>query len=137
MTSLPPSPFCDDEELRQRLGDEAYFVLRQQGTERPFSGRYYQHAEAGLYRCAACGQALFRSDAKFDAGCGWPSFMEPVSPDALTTHRDASHGMLRIEVRCGRCGSHHGHVFDDGPGPRGLRYCINSVCLDFEADPPA
>lgn len=133
--TLPPNPHIDDHDLRQRLGDDAYRVLRCQGTERPFSGRYHDHQDSGIYSCAACGQALFRSDMKFDAGCGWPSFMEPLSPDSLSTHRDVSHGMVRIEVRCGRCGSHQGHVFDDGPGPRGLRYCINSVAIDFSPEP--
>lgn len=132
MAKLPPSTHIDEQGLRQRVGDEAYYVLRQQGTERPFSGRFHAHFEDGLYSCAACGNPLFTSDVKFDAGCGWPSFMAPVSEQALTTHRDMSHGMVRIEVRCGRCGSHQGHVFDDGPGPNGLRYCINSVAIDFE-----
>lgn len=119
-----------DAEWRAVLTPEQYRVLRQAGTEPPFSGEYTDATDEGLYRCAACGNPLFRSDAKYHSGCGWPSFYEPVSPDAVEV-LDTSHGMVRTEIRCGRCGSHLGHVFTDGPQPTGLRYCMNSVALDF------
>lgn len=120
-----------DAEWRAVLTPEQYRVLRQAGTEPPFSGEYTDATDEGLYRCAACGNPLFRSEAKYHSGCGWPSFYEPVSPDAVEEVLDTSHGMVRTEIRCGRCGSHLGHVFTDGPQPTGLRYCMNSVALDF------
>jgi peptide-methionine (R)-S-oxide reductase len=119
-------------EWRQILDDEQYRVLRQGGTERPFTGKYYQSKETGVYHCAACGNGLFTSDAKYESGSGWPSFYQPVSDEAIREQRDMSHGMVRTEVLCGRCDSHLGHVFPDGPRPTGMRYCINSVSLDLD-----
>lgn len=121
-----------EEEWRQRLTPEQYEVLRRKGTERPFTGKYVENHDDGTYRCAACGNVLFRSDAKFESGSGWPSFTEPAVADAIELHEDRSHGMVRTEVTCRRCGGHLGHVFPDGPGPTGERYCMNSVSLDFE-----
>ena len=126
-----------DEEWRQELTPAQYEVLRRQGTEPPFSGTYVYSKEKGTYRCAACGAELFRSDAKFDSGTGWPSFTEPADRENVELLRDRSHGMVRTEVRCRRCGSHLGHVFDDGPAPTGSRYCINSLALDLDLDPDA
>jgi peptide-methionine (R)-S-oxide reductase len=121
-----------DEEWRTDLSAEQYAVLRKAGTERAFSGAYTDTEDPGVYHCAACGNALFTSDTKFHSGSGWPSFYEPVSPGAVIEKTDRSFGMARTEVLCGRCGSHLGHVFDDGPAETGLRYCMNSVSLDLE-----
>jgi peptide-methionine (R)-S-oxide reductase len=121
-----------DAQWRQQLSPEEYAVARQKNTERPFTGRYWNKAEAGIYRCVGCGTPLFASDTKFDAGCGWPSYFEPLDPDLVREERDTSLGMVRTEVLCNVCDSHLGHVFPDGPPPTGLRYCLNSVSLKFE-----
>lgn len=123
-----------EEEWKKLLDDVQYQILRNKGTERPFTGKYYKNKGSGTYKCAACGNVLFRSDSKYDSGCGWPSFFTPLAQDNVLLADDYSHGMHRIEVMCKKCGGHLGHVFDDGPEPTGLRYCINSVSLSFEQD---
>ena len=121
-----------DAEWRARLSPQQYRVLRQAGTEPAFTGEYEKNKAAGMYACAGCGAPLFASDTKYESGSGWPSYTAPVDPDAVAEHSDTAHGMLRTEVRCAQCEGHLGHVFPDGPGPEGLRYCINSAALDFK-----
>ena len=122
----------NDEEWQQELTPEQYNVLRQAGTEPAFTGAFWDCHDDGVYRCAACGAELFDANTKFDSGTGWPSFTEPMVADAVELRPDTSHGMMRTEVVCRRCGGHLGHVFDDGPGPNGQRYCINSLSLDLD-----
>ena len=123
-----------DVDWRRELSEEQFHICRQKGTERPFTGKYYQTKTSGTYRCACCGEPLFRSEHKYDSGSGWPSFYQAMDENAVETEQDQSHGMIRTEVHCRKCGSHLGHIFPDGPQPTGLRYCINSVSLDLEPD---
>lgn len=121
-----------DAEWRAKLSPEQYRVTRQKGTERAFTGQYVNNHDAGVYRCVCCGAELFRSEAKYDSGSGWPSFYQPSRPDNVGEDVDRTHGMVRTEIHCSQCGAHLGHVFEDGPKPTGLRYCVNSASLDFE-----
>ncbi len=120
------------EEWRELLTPEEFYVCREGGTERPFTGKYNDFKQDGIFVCKCCGNPLFDSKTKFNSGTGWPSYYEPISNDAVSEHKDMSHGMIRTEVRCAACDAHLGHVFPDGPEPTGLRYCINSICLDFK-----
>ncbi len=122
----------NDKEWKLELTPEQYNILRLKDTEQPFTGEYWDHKEKGIYKCAGCGTTLFTSETKYDSGCGWPSFFEPEIEETIEKELDLSNGMRRIEVLCKNCGGHLGHLFDDGPQPTGIRYCINSVSIDFE-----
>lgn len=123
-----------EDEWRRRLTPEQYYILRQKGTERPFTGKYYLHKEKGVYCCAGCGLELFTHEMKFDSPCGWPSFDKEIEGGRILKKPDYSHGMIRTEILCARCGGHLGHLFDDGPNETGLRYCVNSLSLDFKPE---
>lgn len=122
-----------DEQWRKDLSPEQFHVCRERGTERPFSGTYWDSKDQGVFKCVCCGEPLFSSEHKFDSGTGWPSFWQPLNDEAVASEEDRSHGMVRVEVHCHKCGAHLGHVFPDGPQPTGLRYCINSVSLALDA----
>ena len=131
---MRPKVIKSDAEWREQLTPEQYRITRQQGTERPFTGPFWDSRELGTYSCVGCGTPLFRSDTKFDAGCGWPSFFEAIEPGVVREIEDRSHGMRRVEIRCASCDAHLGHVFPDGPKPTGLRYCMNGHAMSFRPD---
>lgn len=131
---MPDKVTKTEEEWKQQLSPEQYYVTRQAGTERAFSGKYWKTKDQGTYNCVCCGAPLFSSATKFDSGTGWPSFSQPVEGGAVAEHTDSTHGMIRTEVRCARCDAHLGHVFPDGPRPTGLRYCMNSASLDLKKE---
>lgn len=131
MTDMPQT----EAEWKEKLSAEQYQVLRQGGTEAPFTGKYWDSKAEGTYRCAGCGEKLFSSQTKYESHSGWPSFFQPLADDLIDTEDDSSYGMVRTEIKCANCGGHLGHVFDDGPNPTGLRYCVNSASLDLEEDP--
>jgi len=133
-TDTKPKVEKSAEEWRKELTPEQFHVTREHGTERAFTGPYWDEKSPGLYRCVNCHSPLFRSETKYDSGTGWPSFWEPVSPDAVTRHEDTQFGMRRVEIRCGTCDAHLGHLFPDGPEPTGLRYCMNGTALDLDRD---
>ncbi len=127
-------PVDDNEKWRDKLTPQEYAICREKGTEPAFTGEYWNTKDVGVYHCKCCGEALFLSDSKYDSGCGWPSFFQPAEAETIREERDTSHGMIRTEVMCEKCGSHLGHVFEDGPQPTGLRYCINSASIKLEKD---
>ena len=131
---MTESEINSEEHWKKKLTKDQFKVLRQKGTEVPFTGKYWDNKEKGIYLCAGCGNPVFDSDTKFKSGTGWPSFYAPIDKQKVNEKQDLSHGMVRTEVLCSKCGGHLGHVFDDGPRPTGLRYCINSVSLDFKSD---